>query len=121
MKTERKIMEEGFRKELLKIMPGYKWTVHKFGGYFGFFEATGTQSSGSNRTSTLSVKLVYKDKSKTYTVKSSGYGLRSPWLNEASGDTLAQALRTLQDGYEWKAQNYRGHAEALRCGRVKHD
>ncbi len=49
-----------FRKELLAIMPGYKWTVHKtISGQK--LEATGIQTSGFNRLSTLSVTRVLGD------------------------------------------------------------
>lgn len=43
-----------FRKELLKIMPGYSWTVHKTSNPERL-TATGIQSSGFNRLSTLQV------------------------------------------------------------------
>lgn len=45
-----------FRKELLNVLPGYKWTVRQQ----GFLDtdrliAIGTQSSGMNRLSTVQV------------------------------------------------------------------
>lgn len=48
-----------FRAELEKIMPGYMWTVHRPSKHLRFppyvLVATGIQSSGSNRLSTLEV------------------------------------------------------------------
>ena len=43
-----------FRAELVKIMPGYDWTVHKQLSK-NTLAATGTQSNGFNRLSTLAV------------------------------------------------------------------
>lgn len=106
-----------FRAELVKIMPGYRWTVHK--PYTdGRLEATGTQSSGSNRLSTLSIVRVEKEGCEPlYEVKSSGYGLRAPWLHRNKDGTLARALRGLQDFYEVTESTYRSHAKALQQGR----
>jgi hypothetical protein len=106
-----------FRKELLKIMPGYNWTVHRPWRQ-GFLEATGIQSSGFNRLSTLSVERREKEGVVTYEAKSAGYGKRSPWLHINSDGTLARALRGLQDHYEHMAATYRGHAEAMKKGRI---
>ena len=54
-----------FRAELVKIMPGYSWTVRRDPAWLrkavpapeglNVLTATGTQSSGSNRLSTLEV------------------------------------------------------------------
>ena len=102
-------------------MPGYTWTVHKQSKYHGIHEwplvATGVQSSGSNRLSTLEVERRERDGTVTYTARSSGYGLRAPWLHENKGDTLARALRGLQDHYEAMASKYSSHAGALKVGR----
>lgn len=106
-----------FRAELTKLMPGYEWTVHK-PRYTGLLEATGTQSSGSNRLSTLSVRRRDGESGATYEVKSSGYGVRSPWLHSRTDKTLARALRSLQDHYEAMAREYHGHANALERGRI---
>ena len=100
-----------FRKELEKIMPGYTWKINQY------LEATGTQCSGSNRLSTLSVTKREQDGEIRYTVKSAGYGLHSPWLHRNEDVTLVRALRGLQDHYEWMAANYGKHAEAMRRGR----
>lgn len=108
-----------FRKELLSIMPGYKWTVHKSDDE-NRLEATGIQTSGFNRLSTLSVirKLDRHGYGfATYTVQSSGFGRRSPWLSWHEDTTLARALRGLQDYYENQANLYRSHAASLQHGR----
>lgn len=106
-----------FRAELVKIMPGYDWTVHQSSVDWRM-EATGTQSSGSNRLSTLSVTRIEKEGEKpTYEAKSSGYGRRARWLHTNKGGTLARALRGLQDYYEATASTHYSHAGALKQGR----
>ena len=105
-----------FRAELLKIMPGYSWTVHKT-KTDTHLKATGTQSSGFNRLSTLMIFRTEKGGDVEYKAMSAGFGLRSVWLHTHEAGTLARALRGLQDHYEWKAGQYRGHAESLRVGR----
>lgn len=105
-----------FRAELLKIMPGYNWTVHD--GSLNRMEATGAQSSGSNRLSTLRVfRSEEPDGKVSYEVMSAGYGLRAPWLHKSAGKTLAQSLRGLQDHYKAVASTYRSHEQALQSGR----
>ena len=106
-----------FRKELGRIMPWYKWTVHGASEPKKYIDATGIQSSGFNRLSTLHVARREKNGIKSYTVKSSGFGLRSPWLHECSDITLASALRKLQNHYEAVAAKYGSHAAYLRSGR----
>ncbi len=117
-----------FRIELAKIMPGYAWTVHsnrtnkqmreRFLDHPAVLTATGIQSSGSNRLSTLEVTRREDNGHVTYTAKSSGYGTRARWLHENTDGTLARALRGLQDHYEGHAATYRSHAMALQSGRV---
>ena len=111
-----------FRKELMKIMPGYKWTVHRKNIYAkkddGFLSATGIQSSGFNRLSTLEVCRRNKDNVVEYTAKSAGFGKSAPWLNEYTDSTLARTLRGLQKHYEVMEQKYGNHERALRAGRV---
>lgn len=107
-----------FRKELLKIMPGYSWVVHKAHSA-ARIEATGSQSSGSNRLSTLSVTRHENGDKVTYEAKSAGYGLRAKWLHKHTDKTLARALRGLQSHYEAVAATHRSHAEALQRGRVE--
>ena len=116
-----------FRAELVKIMPGYSWTVHqdrngkwlreKFPDTPVVLTATGIQSSGSNRLSTLEVMRRDDAGKVTYAAKSSGYGTRAPWLHENTAGTLARALRGLQEHYEARASTYRSHASALEHAR----
>ena len=116
-----------FRAELRKIMPGYAWTVHRDPAWLrkavpeaegsSVLTATGTQSSGSNRLSTLEVVRREVDGSVTHTARSSGYGLRARWLHSHTDGTLARALRGLQEHYEMTAATYRSHASALQTGR----
>ena len=112
-----------FRQELKKIMPFYKWTVHRaepFDEEKTFMEATGIVSSGMNRISTLYIRRdKEKKEERAYTAKSAGFGLKTPWLSEYTAATLAQALRGLQVHYEYMAQEYRAHAESLQSGRGK--
>jgi len=116
---------KAFRAELVKIMPGYDWTVHRpRKSYNGLpsttkeLEATGTMTGGKNRLSTLSVIREEKEGQKPYyKVKSSGYGRHAPWLAMNGDSTLAHALRGLQDHYEYMASKYRGHAAALEYAR----
>ena len=106
-----------FRAELLKIMPGYSWTVHK-SRVDGYLVATGTQSSGFNRLSTLEVTRIENDRGIDYMARSAGYGLRARWLHASKSGTLARALRGLQDHYEAVAATHRSHAESLKTGRA---
>ncbi|ERY80301.1 hypothetical protein Q023_06145 [Pseudomonas aeruginosa BWHPSA010] len=110
-----------FRAELVKIMPGYNWTVHASRSSEKRLVATGTQSSGFNRLSTLRVERRdnYGASGKPrYEVKSAGYGTRAPWLHTAEGGTLARALRSLQEHYEGNARKYSIHASDLQRGRI---
>lgn len=109
---------DAFRAKLRKIMPGYNWTVHRAPKGAIQVTATGTQSSGFNRLSTLEVKYRLQAHGDWFTVRSSGFGLRAPWLGEFSDTTLARALRGLQDFYRDKACQYRGHEAALAQGRL---
>ncbi|MDF5944550.1 hypothetical protein P4198_25090 [Pseudomonas aeruginosa] len=110
-----------FRAELVKIMPGYNWTVHASRSSEKLLVATGIQSSGSNRLSTLRVERRddYAGSGKPrYEVSSAGYGTRSPWLHTAQDKTLARALRSLQEHYEGNARKYSIHASDLQRGRI---
>lgn len=91
-----------FRAELMKVMPGYSWTVHKSSSET-YLNATGTQSSGFNRLSTLCVTRTAHNGVVKYEAKSSGFGLRARWLHNNTDGTLARSLRGLQDHYEHKA------------------
>jgi hypothetical protein len=108
-----------FRAELQKIMPNYNWTVHQTKSD-SFLEATGIQSAGFNRLSTLAV--IRREKPETwYEVKSAGFGLSAPWLKTAHNKTLARALRDLQNSYESIARSYKAHADDLQHGRGSKD
>lgn len=107
-----------FRAKLVKIMPGYNWTVHRAGKGATKLTATGIQSSGFNRCSTLEVVWERKLNIDWYTARSSGFGLRAPWLGEGAGTTLARALRSLQDQYQHMAALHAGHAHALQEART---
>lgn len=106
-----------FRAELVKVMPGYNWTVHQ-SSMPEMLDATGIQTSGFNRLSTLAVTRKDRDGVVTYEAKSSGYGLKAPWLHRHVDVTLARALRGLQNHYEAMETQYRAHATALKHGRV---
>lgn len=106
-----------FRQELLAVMPGYRWTVHQSRAGSPL-SATGTQSSGFNRLSTLHVARREQDGCTIYTARSAGYGTRAPWLHTHNDGTLARALRGLQNHYEAVAATYRSHAENMKRGRV---
>ncbi|MFA5377082.1 MAG: hypothetical protein WC455_15130 [Dehalococcoidia bacterium] len=110
-----------FRKELERIMPGYNWTIHRnrFQDTADYLEATGIQSAGFNRISTLSVTRRSKNGIPRYEVKSAGFGKRAPWLASSESVTLANALRVLQNHYEAVASNYARHAHDLQLGRQK--
>lgn len=122
MATEIHDKISAFRKEVLEIMPGYTWTVRKPTSKDGrYLEAIGIKSAGFNRTSTLFVIRRESDGMGTvinYEVKSSGFGLRSPWIATYKDRTLARALRHLQDHYEYMCSMYRaaaGHLKEARC------
>ena len=111
-----------FRKELIKIMPGYTWTVHRSNIYtktYNTLTATGIQTAGFNRLSTARIVCWEKDGEIGYEVKSAGFGKSAPWLSEYTDRTLARALRGLQDHYEAMAQKYNNHAYDLERARKK--
>ena len=122
--ADRKTMNSNqFRKELIKIMPGYAWTIHHSAfAASNYFSATGIQSSGFNRLSTL--KIIRRESNNgnvEYEVTSSGYGTRSPWLSEYKDQTLARALRGLQNHYESMGRTYSSLASSLEYAREKHN
>jgi hypothetical protein len=109
-----------FRRELEKIMPGYNWTVHKPLSKEGtYLEATGIQTSGFNRLSTLQAVRREQKGAVWYEVKYSGFGKKTPWLSASEAGTLAQALRRLQEFYEAMARTYAGAAGGLQRARKK--
>lgn len=107
-----------FRAELTKIMPGYNWTVHRATKGADHITATGIQSSGSNRLSTLEVKRIELNGKVTYVARSAGHGTRARWMYESADGTLARALRGLQQHYEDMANTYRSLAARLQTGRA---
>lgn len=107
---------ETFRAALVKIMPGYNWTIHRVPTGATTIVATGIQSSGFNRLSTLQVTYL-SEKGDWFTVRSAGFGKRAPWLHENGDATLARALRGLQDHYRQMAALYSGHERALENAR----
>ncbi len=107
-----------FRKSLGNIMPGYDWTVHRAWKGATSLTATGIQSSGFNRLSTLEVSYTRRAGQDWYTARSSGFGRRAPWLAENGDVTLARALRGLQDHYRSKAALYGGQERALQNARA---
>ena len=122
MKKEENITKK-FRDDLKKIMPGYKWTVLKSPflrddeEYDHFVQATGIQTAGFNRLSTLQVTRRKRNGEIEYEAKSSGFGKRAIWLATYSAPTIARALRELQTHYENVASNYAHHASSMRAGR----
>ena len=106
-----------FRKELIKIMPGYKWTVHRTLSPEYCIHATGIMSAGFNRMSTLQITKRKRNDTVEYEAKSAGFGLNAPWLSKYIDQTLARALRGLQDHYDNMTANYSRHAGDLRTGR----
>lgn len=111
---------EEFRKELLKIMPGYKWTLHKSSSPSTYLDATGIQSSGFNRLSTLRVTRRVKNDIASYEAMSAGFGTRARWAHSHTDGTLARALRGLQQHYERQAADFNALASSLRVGRAEY-
>ena len=110
-----------FRKELVKIMPGYSWTIHMVSNPRRI-TATGIQSSGFNRLSTLQVTRIEGDGwGLSYEAKSAPHGTKSPWAHTNRDRTLARALRGLQDHYERTANTYHQLAARLQNGRAATD
>lgn len=105
-----------FRNQLKKILPGYSWTVHR-DSHNGYLEATGKQTSGMNRTSTIIVHRNGNDGS--FGASYAGFGLRAECLAQSLREpTLAQALRELQDKLERRAQKYGAAASAMKAART---
>lgn len=107
-----------FREKLVKAMPGYNWTVHRASKNAVRITATGIQSSGFNRLSTLEVTFSSKNGVDWYEARSAGFGKRAQWLHQNGDVTLARALRGLQDHYRNMASNYRRHERDLEAARL---
>lgn len=120
-KPEKTMDIKQFREELEKIMPGYKWVVHKaYSADDKITFATGIQSKGMNRMSTLHVKRdACHDNDIHYSVSSSGFGKGSEIGGEESAPTLARALRQLQERYSKRASFFSGLYNDLEKGRKK--
>lgn len=109
------------RDELKKLMPRYKWTVHRPNPYNDYPDeiiiATGIRSSGFNRMSTIKVVRRETKNGPWYTARSAGYGTKAGWAGEEDAETLAKAMRLLQNHYEGLARFYSGLATELMDGR----
>ena len=116
-----------FRKELVKIMPGYKWTVRNPSRFDTkekkdlYMEATGIQSAGFNRLSTLWVSRREKNGAVGYEAKIFGYGLRNSAISSCTwgAKTLARCLRDLQNTCELMKRTYGGAEFHLESARKK--
>lgn len=115
-----------FRDELIRLLPGYKWTVHKPSVFFektpeliSDLTAEGTISKGFNRLSTIEIRRIEKNTGVEYTARSAGSGTRSRWLGEQKRDTLAQAIRSLQEYHEMWAREHAAHAGYIQGSRKK--
>ena len=117
-----------FRAEVTKIMPGYKWTVEKPDRIYGesstasgfaLMKATGIQSAGFNRMSTLHVERRDEAGKIEYEVNIADNGTRGPWVETAKGHTLARALRYVQDQCTAMEGLYRSCVFGLQVGRGK--
>lgn len=115
-----------FRDELKKLLPGYKWTVHKPNAFFestpeivSDLTAEGIISSGMNRMSTIEVRRIEGKSGTEYTARSAGYGKRSRWLGEEKGATLAQSVRALQSYHEIWEREHSAHAGYIKNARGK--
>lgn len=106
-----------FRKQVVKIMPGYSWTVHRADEPDKYISATGIQSSGFNRLSTVKVQRWEKDGVADYKVSYAGNGANAQWLAEMKGATLARAFRHMQEYFEAMARTYTGAANDLQGAR----
>jgi len=110
-----------FRKELKKILPGLKWTVHFNQSTEKFLIATGILSKGLNRMFTLSVTRRERQDSVEYEVKRSGLGIRAIGLAKNTDSTLERAVRGLQYYYENMAIEYSTHEDMLNSARKKQE
>ncbi|WP_180897155.1 hypothetical protein [Martelella soudanensis] len=114
--TKKPFTSADFRKELISIMPGYKWTVHKTNSDIRM-EATGIQSSGFNRISTLQVIRRESDERVEYQATSAGYGTKARWRGCSRDKTLARSLRGLEQHYDRQSFEFHHLAARLNAGR----
>jgi hypothetical protein len=106
-----------FRKALLKIMPGFRWTVHKSENP-RVLRATGIMSSGSNRLATLQV--IREDSEHigvTFIARMAGNGTRAIFGPAFRNSTIASALWDLQNHHDRSAATHRVMVSRLQKGR----
>lgn len=110
------------RAELQRRMPGYRWTVHRPDADGRRIDATGTQSAGSNRLSTLTVIRRLKPFGggdyPCYEAAIYGPGTRGVAEFVCVATTLARSLRFVQDRAEAQARHWCGIAARLAEGRI---
>ena len=119
-KKEKPYDAAALRKDLHKVLPGYKWAVHRSHKYLStnHIEATGTVSGGFNRVSTLTVKVAirpppYKGPDFNITmIDPHRCTTVSGW-----GETFTQCVRDLQNSLEDTFQRTKGNLEILRQAR----
>lgn len=106
-KQHTQFTDADFRAELKKLLPGYKWTVTK-STYNSTKFATGTLSAGFNRLSTLDALRGVStiNGCAWYEIDARGYGTRSEKTARGVGNSLAQAVRMMQDELWTKARKY---------------
>lgn len=105
------------RDDLLKLMPGFKWTAHRDdSGDGSWIEATGIQTSGFNRICT--VRVAVRDLN-WFEAKIAGFGARAKFVKTGCGKTLSRAFLLLQDGLKWEADMYSGLFSKLDSARRK--
>lgn len=105
------VLAQALRKDLEKILPGYKWTASRHASP-DFQTATGIQSSGFNRLSTLVVVRRCRPHS-YYEITGYGYGTRGAEMGRVAGLTVVQAVRELQTHYERMSGKYAALERAL--------
>lgn len=132
---------EAFRAELLKRMPGYKWTIARRASSLIWnpatrkhetctqaesdaqhMVATGIMTAGLNRLSTLRVERWGGEAVRVDAALWQGTPGRVPLVRKAERlDSVASALRRLQDVCESQASWYSGAAGTLRGARLHVD
>lgn len=108
--------QSSFRDDLKNVLPGYNWTVHKPHMVTETLVATGIQSSGFNRLSTIEVQS--NKEGNWFKAKISGFGTKSPWTCECLGKTLKQVIRNLQEYLEHQERFYGSLAESVKNARI---
>lgn len=125
-----------FKADLERVMPGFKWTVHKPSSLLRWDEptkmhvkvtlaekdahrmtATGTKSSGFNRVATIEATYL-ANILRPFEVVVFGYGCRGPKIMAGVGKTVPQAFRDAQSKCEERAQFFGHGASLLKQGRT---